>query len=148
MVVTTTTTEKSYLLLYVKRTIRVPSFFPGCSSFKACSHLEMTSQICRKGQKSVASWTHGSFYFVLCFCQQVAILIVIKDWFELYTVWARQSSTCRQFTAFDCLSNQNIWTREKLQNIWTAWMCQNIPDYSWWSSKLLGNMRLMIWPDT
>lgn len=37
--------KSSYLFLYVRRTIRVPSFFPGCSSLRACSHLEMTSQI-------------------------------------------------------------------------------------------------------
>lgn len=37
-----------HLLLYVKRTMRVPSHFPGCSSFRACSHFEITSQICHK----------------------------------------------------------------------------------------------------
>lgn len=40
------------LFLYISFTTRVPpSDFPVCSSFRACSHLEMASQIC-KMQKS------------------------------------------------------------------------------------------------
>lgn len=78
-----------HLLLYVKRTMRVPSHFPVCSSFRACSHFEITSQICDKENRFTGKYNLLAMVFTVLNIisiypgQNICLFETMQNTFEL-----------------------------------------------------------------